>query len=172
LKFFYFERGIVMGAWSSPACFPVLIFPLPSEPNPFNKILNQQYPFITTTLSLSLFSQSERAQSHHSPHLHYPLVIPSQNHENGPTHRLIVWLGLIIIVGALVILTATGTIPSNFPYPIGLACKASATEGDTLIYIHKTFPALHEHAKREVINTTIIAIAICCYFSAIVVAIL
>jgi hypothetical protein len=63
-----------MSPWlpSLPA-YPVLISPLPSEPNPFSKILNQQYPFITTTLSLYLFSQLEKAQPHHSPHLRYPL---------------------------------------------------------------------------------------------------
>jgi hypothetical protein len=76
---------------SFPTCLPVLISPLPSEPNPCSEILNQQYPFITTTLSLSLFGQLERYNLTtllicvilSVVHL---LVIPSQSHSNDPTH--------------------------------------------------------------------------------------
>lgn len=58
---------------SFPPFFPALAAPLPSVPNPLDSILNQQYPFITTTLSPSLLSQPVKAPLHHSPHLHYPL---------------------------------------------------------------------------------------------------
>jgi hypothetical protein len=54
---------------------------------------------------------------------------------------LVIWLVLIIIFGTLVILIATDIIPSNFPCLGELACKASATESDTLIYNHATLPS-------------------------------
>jgi hypothetical protein len=52
----------------------------------------------------------------------------------------IVWLVLIVIVGTLVILIAMGIIPSNFPCLVELAFKALATDRDTLISNHTTFP--------------------------------
>ena len=100
---------------SFPACLPVLISPLPSESNPFSKILNQQYPFITTTLSLSLFSQLERYNLTtllicvilSVVHL---LVIPSRTIRTTLLICLIICLVLIITLGTLVILIATGTV--------------------------------------------------------------
>jgi hypothetical protein len=75
LKFLYLEtrrRGFLF----LPAFLSSLLL-LPRSPVPFIDTLNHQWPFITTTLSPSLFSQLAKLWPHHFPHLHYPPCRPS-----------------------------------------------------------------------------------------------